>query len=210
MWSRLDWKRGRFNVNSETTFIHRGLRGWQRGWGDSITYWRYEDDLSAENMHPVYDEATGAGKVFYGAWQIPVLHVNHNEATDTEPRDAGLYVTDSLEVVCEFDQLMRIGLSEVDLKHGVFQRDRITYDNLVFGVRHVDIQGQMRRRDVIVTISATQLMNDEIVNDPQFKDYLDDVNFDNSFTKSTFTKPASSMPKGPTHGASYHDQGTWH
>lgn len=206
MRSRLDWKRGRFNVNTETTFIHRGLRGWQRGWGDSFTYWRF--DAADSEMHSTYDEGSGVGKVFYGAWQVPALHVSHNEATDMEPRDSGLYVTDSLVAVCGFDQLSKTGLTEIDLKHGAFQRDRITYDGIVFGVKHVDIQGQMRRRDIIVTISATQIMNDELVNDPMFRDYLDDVNFNNAYTDSTFSGPLSeSNAEGIPHGSIYRDQG---
>jgi hypothetical protein len=205
MRSRLDWKRGRWNVNAETTFIHRGLRGWQRGWGDSFTYWRFDE--SASEMHPVYDEGAGSGKSFYGAWQVPALHVSHNEATDMEPRDSGLYVTDSLVCVCEFDQIMKVGLTEVDLKHGMFQRDRITYDGIVFGVRHVDVAGQMRRRDIIVTISATQIMNDELVNDPMFRDYLVDISFNNARTNETFSAPLGTTPEGLPHGTIYHDQG---
>jgi hypothetical protein len=206
MRSRLDWKRGRWNVNSETTFIHRGLRAWQRGWGDSFTYWRFDEN--ATQVHPVYDEGTGAaGKQFYGAWQVPALHVGHNEATDMEPRDSGLYVTDSLVVTCEFDQLMKVGMTEVDLKHGAYQRDRMTYDGIVFGVKHVDIEGQIRRRDIIVSISGTQIMNDELVNDPMFRDYLVDINFNNSFTDQTFSVPLSTAPEGLPHGSIYHDEG---
>ncbi|WP_156178996.1 hypothetical protein [Saccharothrix sp. ST-888] len=154
----------------------------------------------------MYDEGAGAGKAFYGAWQVPALHVDHNEAANLEPRDSGLYIMDSLTVLCEFDQLTRVGLTEVDLKHGVFQRDRITYDNIVFGVKHVDIRGQIRRRDIIVTISAEQIMNDELVNDPIFRDYLVDPSFDNEYTQSTFAGPLASAPKGLPHGAIYHDR----
>lgn len=159
-------------------------------------------------MHPVYDEGSGAGKYFYGAWQVPALHVSHNEASDTEPRDAGLYVTDSLVAVCSFDQLMKTGLTEVDLKHGAYQRDRVTYDGIVFGVKHVDISGQIRRRDIICTISAAQIMNDELVNDPVFRDYLVDINFNNAATNRTFSDPLKTQPPGgPTHGTIYHDEG---
>jgi hypothetical protein len=39
---RADWKRGRFNINAETTFIHRALRGWQARTGDVLTYFRFQ------------------------------------------------------------------------------------------------------------------------------------------------------------------------
>lgn len=205
MRGRIGWKRGRWNVNTQTTMIHRGLRAWQRNAGDSFTYWRFDYDSS--QMHPVYDEGAGTGKAFYGAWQVPALHVDHSEAANLEPRDSGLYIMDTLTVTCEFDQLAKAGLTEVDLKHGVFQRDRITYDNIVFGVKHVDIHGQMRRRDIIVTISAAQIMNDELVNDPIFRDYLVDPSFDNEYTQATFADALKSAPKELPHGQIYHDQG---
>jgi hypothetical protein len=185
MWSRLDWKRGRFNINTETTLIHRGLRGWQRSVGDNFTYFRFS--YGESEMHPVYDEATGTGKQFYGRWQVPALHVIHNEATNDEPRDSGLYITDSLHVICEYDQIWKVGLTQVAIKHGCFQRDRIAYDNILYAVKHVDVQGQIRRRDIIVSIDATQIMDDELVNDPIFSDYLKDP-CQNEYTQSLFTE----------------------
>lgn len=172
MWSRLDWKRGRFGVNTETTLIHRALRGWQNRTGDSVTYWRFRRDES--DMHDVYDEATGVGRVFYGKWQIPALHVTHVESANEIPGDAGLYITDTLRVVLEFDQLTKFGLTEMDVKHGQFQRDRIAYDNALYAVQRVNVLGQIRRRDVVVVIEAQQIKSDELVNDPEFADYLID------------------------------------
>src|SRR5262249_24162936 len=116
------------------------------------TYWRFDYDQS--QMHEVYDEGHGVGKQFYGPWQVPALHVVHNEATNSEPRDSGLYITDSLHIICEYDQIWKVGLTEVDLKHGTFQRDRIANDNILFAVKRVNVQGQMRRRDFIVGIDA--------------------------------------------------------
>lgn len=172
MQGRADWKRGRFGINAETTFIHRALRGWQNRTGDSVTYFRFQ--RAESDMHDVYDEATGAGRVFYGRWQVPALHVTHVESGNTDPRDSGLYITDTLRVVLEYDQLVKFGLTEMDIKHGTFQRDRIAYDNTLYAVQRVNILGQIRRRDVVVVIEAQQIRNDELVNDPMFNQYLSD------------------------------------
>ncbi|MFE2539043.1 hypothetical protein [Actinacidiphila glaucinigra] len=169
MRSRLDWKRGRFGVNAETTLIHRALRAWQARTGDVVTYFRFQ--YADSDVHEVYDEATGAGKVFYGRWQLPALHVTHLESASDEPRDSGLYVTDTLRVVASYDQLVKFGLSDMDIRHGSFQRDRIAYDNALYAVQRLAVVGQIRRRDVIVVIEAQQLHNDELVNDPQFEQY---------------------------------------
>lgn len=172
MWSRLDWKRGRFNINTETNMIHRGLRGWQRLVGDVMTYWRW--DYNASEMHPVYDEGTGAGRVFNGPWQVPVIHVDHMETGNTTPRDSGLYVNDSLHIIAEFDQISKTGLTDADIKHGTFQRDRVAYNNALFAVKRMDLQGQIRRRDIIVSITCEQIRDDELVNDPEFSAYMRD------------------------------------
>ncbi|MFE6745955.1 hypothetical protein ACFVGM_08900 [Kitasatospora purpeofusca] len=170
MFSRLDWKRGRWNVNAETSAIHRGLRGWQRTAGDSIVYWRF--DFAGSQVDDVYDEGAGGGKAYYGPMTVPVLHVDHREAPNAQPRDSGLYVVDQLYVTASFDQLERAGLSYLDLQHGSVQRDRVAYDNALYDVTHADVRGQVRRRDVIVSLVCTQVMNDELVNDPVFADYL--------------------------------------
>lgn len=170
VWSRLDWKRGRFNINAETTMIHRALRGFQRQVGDNMTYWRF--DYNASEMHDVYDEATGPGRVYYGPWQVPVIHVDHGEAADTTPRDSGLYIRDTLSIVADFAQIEKTGLTDADIKHGAYQRDRVAYNNSLFAVTHMDILGQIRRRDIIVSLTCEQLRDDELVDDPQFEPYV--------------------------------------
>lgn len=172
MWSRLDWKQGRFNINTETTLIHRGLRGWQRQIGDSVIWWRF--DYASSHIHDIYDEGTGVGRVFYGPWNIPTIHTEHVEGANTEPRDEGLYMVDTLHVIAEFRQLQKIGLTRQDIETGNYQRDRLAYDNKLFVVDECLILGQIRRRDIIVSVTATQIKNDELVDDPQFAQYLKD------------------------------------
>lgn len=193
MWSRLDWKRGRFGVNTETTLIHRALRGWQNRTGDSVTYFRFQ--FAESEMHDVYDEATGSGRVFYGKWQLPALRVTHVDSANEDPHDSGLYITDTLRVVLEFDQLQKFGLTEMDIKHGSFQRDRIAYDNLLYAVQRVNVLGQIRRRDVIVVIEAQQIRNDELVNDPQFEAYLKD-NYQNAVPPELMARSVNPPEEG--------------
>lgn len=172
MWSRLDWKLGRFNINTETTLINRGLRGWQRQIGDSVIWWRF--DYSESRQHPIYDEGTGVGRVFYGPWTVPTIHCEHIEGGNTEPRDEGLYQVDQLHVIAEFHQIERTGMTFMDLQTGNYQRDRLAYDNKLFAIQECLVLGQIRRRDIIVSITAIQLKNDELVDDPQFSQYLID------------------------------------
>lgn len=170
--SRLDWKNGRYNINTETTLIHRALRGWQHEIGDSVIWWRFA--YASSQIDEIYDEATGIGRVFYGPWTVPTIHCEHIEGGNTEPRDSGLYQVDQLHVTAEFRQLQRTGLSLMDLQTGGYQRDRLAYDNKLFGISSCLVLGQIRRRDIIVSITAVQIKNDELVDDPQFAQYLVD------------------------------------
>lgn len=172
MWSRLDWKNGRWNRNLETTLINRALRGWQRQIGDSISWWRF--DYASSQTDDIYDEGSGVGRVFYGPWSIPTIHCEHIEGDDTEPRDEGLYQVDQLNVIASFDQLQKTGLSYMDLQTGNFQRDRLAYDNKLFEIEECLVLGQIVRRDIIVSITAIQIKSDELVDDPQFAQYLGD------------------------------------
>lgn len=161
--SRLDWKRGRFDTDFETNEIHYSLRGHQRSQiGDSIEYLRFERALS--ESHDIYDEGFGEGKVYRPAVTVPCLHVTHDEGSQ-EARDTGFYFNDNIYVNCSFDQFTRTGLTEADVRHDRFLKDRFVYDNRVFRVTAINILGQIQKRDTIVSIEGTQVKTDEMVND---------------------------------------------
>jgi hypothetical protein len=169
---RLDFKRGRFSIGAETRSIEKGLRGYQSLAGDIVDYWRFHHELSVED--DVYDESTGVGKVFHGPFSVPVLHVVHTQGQDTAGGTQGLYSVDTLQVTAGFRQLARVGLTRQDVRTNAYVRDRITYDEKVFGITQITALGQIKRADLIVSITAVQTKADELVNDAQFAAYAVD------------------------------------
>lgn len=169
--SRLDWKRGRWSAEVETQKIGDALRGYQPAFGDQITYWRF--DYAHSQTHNIYDEATGAGRVFKGPLDIPVLHVIHAFGGD-ELAETGFYTNDQIQVACAFRQISRTGITHADLRNGAYLRDRFAYNGKLFRVLQMEIEGQIVRTDISVTIHATQLKHDEITDDPQFAQYAVD------------------------------------
>lgn len=166
---RIGWKGGRFSVDFETSEIYRGLRDWQRWTGDQIYYYRFAYDQS--NTDPVYGEATGPlGRVYFGPNNIPALHVVHIEG-DNDNTLHGFYFNDRAHVTLSFDQLKRLGLDKMDLNTQNYLKDRFVYDTKVFRVTSVQILGQLQQKDIIVSIDATQVKPDEMVNDVQFAQY---------------------------------------
>lgn len=165
---RLDFESGRFSPDYETKEIAETLRGWQSEFGDNVLYYRYWGEQS--QVHDIWDEASGVGRVWHPPHEIEVLHVTRLEGTPEE-RAQGLYYNDSLFLTASYEQLKRLGMTELDLTHQSYLRDRIVYDFRVFRVTGIRVMGQIQRRDVMVSIDATQVKPDEMVNDEQFAEF---------------------------------------
>lgn len=163
--SRLDRKRGRFHNDFETDEINSALADWQSINGDTVDYYRFDREDSVE--HDVYDEGTGQGKVYKPITEVPVLHVIHTEGPN-EDTENGFYYNDDLHVTASYDLLERVGLQGMDVNHQTFLKDRLVYDGRVWRITSLAVLGQIQRRDVIVSIEATQVHRDELVNDAQF------------------------------------------
>lgn len=174
---RLDFGAGRFDTDFETNEIHRSLRGWQSEFGDRVLYYRFWGEES--EVHDIWDEAAGRGRVWHPASEVEVLHVTHIEGGNQD-RPQGQYYNDSLYLTASWEQLKRLGMTEMDLQHQSYLRDRIVYDYRVFRVTRLQVMGQIQQRDVIVSIEGTQVKPDEMINDEQFL----------AFAKPTF-------PEGP-------------
>jgi hypothetical protein len=168
--SRVGWKGGRFSVDWETSEIYKGLRDWQRWTGDQIYYFRFAYDQSSND--PVYGEAdSDKGRVYFGPNIIPALHVIHTEGQNDNSED-GFYYNDTAHVTLSFDQIKKMGLNRIDLNTQNYLKDRFVYDTKVFRVTRVEVMGQIQQRDIIVSIDATQVKPDEMVNDLQFAQYV--------------------------------------
>ena len=168
--ARLDRKRGRFSPDLETNEIVEGLRGYQDGFGDSVEYYRFMRDAST--MHDIYDEGTNGGRRYNGPIILPCLQVIHEEAGN-EDTDTGLYYNDDLHITLSFETYKRAGFPKPDLATQDYLRDRIVYDTKVFRVMKISVLGQIQRRDIIISIEATQVRGDELVFDAQFSKYSD-------------------------------------
>lgn len=163
---RGDFKgRGRFNVDYEATSISRALRGRAGVVGDYVDYYRYDhSDPTGDNL---YDEGTGAGKVFKGPFRLRALHISHPQApADDTPQ--GLYTVGNLHITCSFDALRKLGFTDMDTDNQKYLTDRVVYDGQVFRVTALGVLGQIQERDLIASMECVQVKPDELVNDVQF------------------------------------------
>lgn len=165
---RLDFESGRFTADYETNDIQEALRGWSSEFGDHVLYYRYWGEHS--QVHDIWSEATGVGRIWHPPDEIEALHVTHAEGA-SQDRNQGLYYNDTLYMTASFEQLKRLGMTELDLQHGSYLRDRIVYDFRVFKVTRIQVMGQIQRRDVIVSIEGQQVKPDEMLNDTGFEHF---------------------------------------
>lgn len=168
--SRLDWESGRFDADFEGAETDRALRGWQENFGDQILYYRFWGEES--EVHKIWGEATGDGRVWHPPKVVQVLHATHVEGPN-EDREQGQYYNDSFYGTASFNQLKRLGMTELDLQYESYLNDRLVYDYRVFRVTRIQVVGQIssNTQDPIVSIEGTQVKPDEMLNDPGFKKF---------------------------------------
>ncbi len=168
--ARLDWKHGRFSETYEVNEIHGALSGHQHNFGDYVEWYRFLAEDSA--THDIYDEGTGVGRIYADPIRIPVIHATHQESP-VDNRPEGWYFNDVLHVTASFSQLVRSGLPRLDLETPTYLKDRLVYDGRVFRITDISVVGQIKQRDIIVGIDATQVKPDEMANDSQFERWAD-------------------------------------
>lgn len=156
---------GHFNTDAETERIFQGMSGWQGGMGDWLDYYRLDQENS--QWDDVFEEAIGAGRVYKAPVRLPCQHVDHAEGGN-ENSENGFYQNDDLVAIVSFKTFTQAGFELVDINTGNYLRDRVVYDQKVFRVFKLAIEGQVQQRDTIVQLMATQLKADELVDDPMF------------------------------------------
>jgi len=165
---RLDWKRGRMNADNETDRMYKAMRGWRDVSGDWLDYYHFNE--AATITDPIYDEAIGEGRVYFPPVRLPVLHVIHIQG-ENENTDTGFYYNDTLSATIAFDQFTGVGMDYAEIETGDYLNDRVYYNQKIFRVLQLSLEGKIQQRNVIVALYATQMKPDELVDDQLFNQW---------------------------------------
>ena len=166
--------RGRFfPPKYETRRIDRDVELHQRAFGTTVQWYFF--DVEDTVIDDLYDEgadtAVTGGRRWKGPITVPVLSAVRQEGIKVASDD-GMYTLDTIDLRLSHEQARRVGLlPNMDQNTELHLRDRIVYDNRVFGLRNIQVTGQFEGsgHDVMVRILGVQLRPDELVNDPDFK-----------------------------------------
>lgn len=164
--NRLDWKRGRFTLNSDANSFRASIQAWQGYMGTEVQYWRFQKDLSYVN--DVYDEGDKHGKVFHPPFILPVLQAVRAQGTMDNQKE-GTYFNEELHMSVAFDEMVRVGLTDLYYNPAERYLDRVIYDSKVYRIMAVNVGGKLQERPMMVGLDATQVKPDELINDAQFK-----------------------------------------
>lgn len=151
----------KFEVNS----IHHGIeRDLQQFSGTRIQWYLF--DPATTTSDDIYDWGYGTG------WNPNPIEVDVVDAIRVEGPEQvyeqGLYTRDRLTVVVSWRELERRDLQELATNVEPHLKDRFVYDNWVFTPLDIQVAGQVREWNTIVSINAVEVRPDELVNDPLF------------------------------------------
>ena len=168
--ARLDHHAGKFSADEETRRIFDGMEGWQSRYGDWINYLRLDKD--ATTYDDVYNEVTDSGRIYKPMRRVPAMHVTHVRGAN-EWNDKGFYVTDDLSAIISFEQFTQCGLIMADIDTNNYAFDRIVYDEKAFRIKEIAIRGKIQTRAIVITINATQLKPDEMIEDEAMSNFTE-------------------------------------
>lgn len=159
---------GRASSDFETTRIFSGMKGWQKNYGDTLTY--YPFDRARTSWDDVYDEVMGPGRIYQTPVQLDCQHVTIFPGPQ-EWDNAGAYQSSALRAIVSYEIFTKSGMTLADLNTERYTYDRIVYKEKVYRVTQINEEGQIQERPTVVAIDANQLRNDELVEDQVFSNY---------------------------------------
>lgn len=166
--ARIDSHTGKATSDFETTRIFQGMRGFEKNYGDVLTYFPFDRDKTS--WDDVYNEVTGPGRVYKTAVQLQCQHVTLM-AGPQEWDEQGAYQSNALRAICSYEMFTRSGMVLADIHTERYTFDRIVYKDKVYRVTQINEEGQIQERPTMVSIDASQLRPDELLEDLSFVNY---------------------------------------
>jgi len=175
---------GRFDPDFESDSIDAGINhDLQRFSGTAAEWWVYDPDNTG--IDPVYDVGSydGVGRRWRGPYNLPVVRAVIQQGA-VPLTDRGFYNGDLLHLTLNAEDIEKVAPGVVgnpDLQG----RGRIVWLNEVFRPVKVQQAAIVANRFSLVVVDCIQVMNDELVNDPQFSRYAGPYDDPRSYVKTT-------------------------
>jgi hypothetical protein len=168
----------RFNMDYEAKSMYEGISEDIGGTvGVDIEWFRWQEYYLQENFDTVVDEIyevsssiPGEGRRWMLPFKMPTLMAQLLRSTNIM-NQRGFYVTDTLRLVLNAGDALRLLPSLVGDNPNQHVKDRILYRGQVFSPTRVIPRGHFGYRWTVVTVDCNEVNPEELVNDPQFQQY---------------------------------------
>lgn len=163
-----------FDPRYEQESIDSGITSRQQEIGVTVDWFIWDpQDTQISNL---YDEDTSeGGRWWLGPYPIPVLQATRTEGSLEDAGEGG-YTVDNVQLVLGYHQATAAGLvPPVDQTHSHL-KDRFVWDGEVWNPSSIvarNLLGGTANRRAVILVTATQVRDDEMVNDPQFQRFAE-------------------------------------
>lgn len=162
---------GRFTADFEAKSISDGIDAdLKKPVGTSAEWYYYFEEASS--VDPIYDVGgpnpayPAGGRIWYGPYKLPLIKAVIGQGS-TKISQAGLYNADTLHLTINAKDIEKI-LPGVMENPDDQNRSRVVWKNQVFRPFNVQQKGIISEGFVLLTVECSQVMPEEMVNDPQF------------------------------------------
>jgi len=168
---------GRFNMDFEQKRMYESIKeDLQQPVGVEVDWFRWQESYLADNVTTVVDDiydvssnTPGEGRRWMLPFNMPCITAQLVRGSN-EMNERGFYVVDSLRIVLNVGDVQRL-IPDMLVNPDKNIKDRILYRGNVFTPSRVLPRGHFGYNWAVVTIECTEVNSDELINDPQFKQY---------------------------------------
>jgi len=165
---------GRFSSDFETKEIWKGVTDDLTNPVGTTALWYIYDAVHTE-IDPLFDVGDSillndsSGKVWTGPFKIPVIRSVIKQG-DTKISQQGFYGADYLHMTINALDIEKIAPGTM-LDPDNRDRDRVVWKNQIWRPFQTQQAGIISETFVLLSVDLTQVMPEEMVNDPQFQAY---------------------------------------
>lgn len=173
---------GRFDLGYEKLAIYEGLHEeLVETVGVEVNWFRWRDDYLEANFDTITDDiydvsssVPGEGRRWMLPFKLPAFMARIVRGGNMM-NDRGFYVVDSLTLSVSAGDMQKFLPDILRNEPNQFIKDRILYRGQVFTPTRILPQGHVGYDWTVVSIEASEVNAEELVNDPQFQQYASPV-----------------------------------
>jgi hypothetical protein len=165
---------GRFTSDFESDAILTGIDMDLKKAVGTSALWYYYDEVNTV-VDPIYDVggtppySPPRGRLWKGPFTIPLIKAVISQG-NTKFSQAGYYNADTLRLTMSSKDIENIIPGVMDNPDDQ-NRSRVVWKNQVFRPFNVQQRGIISEGFILLTVECSQVMPEEMVNDPQFQTY---------------------------------------